>query len=102
MRAALGRLGFAAEGQAAVANADNGGQGLNNIADVQMMTDFDVESMCTSIRRPGGTIDDGHGNQVPNRGTEYLRHPREEVEVDGLLYQAQEALLRQLHARHDH
>jgi hypothetical protein len=68
MRTALGRLGFNAQGQAAIANDDNGGQGLNIIADIQMMNDSDVESMCASIRRPGGTVDDGHGNQVPNRG----------------------------------
>ena len=66
MRQVMVRMGFTNEGAAAVVNPE--GQGVDSIENLRLMTDNDVESLCAVIRRPGGTIADGQGNQVPNRG----------------------------------
>ena len=65
-RTMLQRFGFTVDASHRVADA--GHQGLNQLADFAELTDEDVTSICYNVRRPGGTVDDGHGNQVQDRG----------------------------------
>ena len=66
MRTMFGRLGFSDDATHAMADAE--GQNLDNLDDFAQLTDTEVESLCAIVRRPGGTVDDGHGVQIPNRG----------------------------------
>ena len=61
-RTALGRLGFSNEA-AAIIVAD----GYDNLSEYESMTDEDVTSLCKTVRRPGGTIQQD-GNDAPNPG----------------------------------
>ena len=47
MRTLLGRLGFTQAGAAAIANDD--GQGLSMIADLQLMSEEDVGTLCAVV-----------------------------------------------------
>ncbi len=58
------RLGFTQDAAAYIVN----NQGLDAEAEFRVLEDDDVEQVCKVTRPPGGTIDDGAGNEVPNPG----------------------------------
>ena len=70
LRTALGRLGFTDE----AANAITDTQGINDLAELELLTDSEVENLCKVVRRPGGEVANpnaavGQPNNVPNHGT---------------------------------
>lgn len=67
MRTMFTRLGFSQ----AAAQAIVDDQGLDTLAEVKLLTDDEVESLCKVIRRPGGTVPapDPGAAPVPNPGT---------------------------------
>ena len=52
MRATMTRIGFTAAG--AIAIVDD--QGLDTLAEIQLLTDDEIESLCRVVRRPGGMV----------------------------------------------
>ena len=64
IRAALQRLGFTNEAQTSIINT----QDIDTIAELSILTDSEVESLCKVLRRPGGMVQ-VNGNEVPNPGT---------------------------------
>jgi ribosomal protein S13 len=52
MRTMFTRIGFTA----ATAQAIVEDQGLDNLAEVKLLTDDEIESLCKVLRRPGGTV----------------------------------------------
>ena len=65
MRQAFVRLGFTQQGAVAVVNE----QGISTIEELGLLTEDEIENLCKTIRRPGGTmVGQGQGN-VPNPGT---------------------------------
>ena len=65
MRQAFVRLGFTQQGAVAVVNE----QGIATLEELGLLTENEIEGLCKTIRRPGGTmVGQGQGN-VPNPGT---------------------------------
>jgi hypothetical protein len=52
MRATMTRIGFTGAGAQAIVNE----QDILNLAEVQLLTDDEVESLCKVLRRPGGMV----------------------------------------------
>ena len=50
LRSAYGRIGFSAE--AALVITDT--QGIDNMEELNILTDGEIENLCKVIRRPGG------------------------------------------------
>ena len=50
LRSAYGRIGFSAE--AALVITDT--QGIDNMEELEILTDGEIENICKVIRRPGG------------------------------------------------
>ena len=65
MRQAFVRLGFSQQG--AVAVVDD--QGIDTVDELGVLTDDEIETLCKTIRRPGGTIVNAAGANIPNPGT---------------------------------
>ena len=82
LRAALTRLGRSAKG----AGFRTDDQELDALDDLKVLTNYEIESLCNVIRRPGGTIPNPNagapgqpatlsntGEQVPLRAELYLK-----------------------------
>jgi hypothetical protein len=67
MRTMLQRIGFSA----AVSHVLVDKQGMDTLAEIQLLSDDEVESLCRVIRRPGGTIPGPNPDDAPvnNPGT---------------------------------
>ena len=52
MRQAFVRLGFTQAGAACVVNE----QGITTVEELGLLTDDEIEGLCKTIRRPGGTV----------------------------------------------
>jgi ribosomal protein S13 len=52
MRAAMTRIGFTAAGAQAIVDE----QDISSLAEVQLLTDDEIESLCKVLRRPGGMV----------------------------------------------
>ena len=64
MRQLFQRMMFTQEASAALTDQ----QGLNSLGELRMLTDDECTTICKTLKRPGGTIDDGHGNAINNPG----------------------------------
>lgn len=65
MRTMFTRIGFsAATAQASIVDDQEGG--VDNLAEVKLLTDDNIESLCKVLHRPGGTVPragaDNHSN----------------------------------------
>ena len=67
MRTMLQRIGFSAAASQVLVNE----QGMDTLAEIQLLSDDEVESLCRVIRRPGGTIPGPNPDDAPvnNPGT---------------------------------
>ena len=52
MRATMTRIGFSAAGAQAIVDE----QDISSLAEVQLMTDDEIESLCKVLQRPGGMV----------------------------------------------
>jgi ribosomal protein S13 len=52
MRATMTRIGFTVAGSQAIVNE----QDISSLAEVQLLRDDEVESLCKVLRRPGGMV----------------------------------------------
>lgn len=64
IRTAFTRLGFTV--QAAASLVDE--QGLDSLAEIEVLDDANVSELCKTVRRPGGTILQADGTMVTNPG----------------------------------
>jgi hypothetical protein len=67
MRTMLQRIGFSAAASQVLVDE----QGMDTLAEIQLLSDDEVESLCRVIRRPGGTFPGPNPNDAPvsNPGT---------------------------------
>ena len=66
LRTALARIGFTNEAAAEIVNV----QGIDSLAEFELLSDTEAESLCKVIRRPGGTLANPTEGEppVPNHG----------------------------------
>ena len=64
MRQVFTRLGFTQEAATSIVDV----QGIDSLEELRILSDSDVENLCKVVRRPGGTLVDADGEEVPNRG----------------------------------
>ena len=70
LRTALGRIGFSVDARNEITDA----QGLDELEKFSYLTDTEVENLCKTIRRPGGTVDNpdaegaGQPAVIPDHG----------------------------------
>ena len=66
MRGAFTRIRFSVEAAARIVDD----QQIDSLEELRLLTDNEVENLCKTIRRPGGTVPNpaGAGAPVPNPG----------------------------------
>ena len=84
VRALFGRMGFTNE----VSNYLVTDQSLDSLDEIALLTNKDIDNLCSVVRRPGGTI----GNNVPNPGLNVS--VRAQVNMKLLVYYTQHMLRR--------
>lgn len=64
MRQLFERISFTPQ----AANALTDDQGLGSLGELRMLTDEDCGTICKTLKRPGGTIQDADGDTISNPG----------------------------------
>ena len=82
IRALFGRMGFTNE----VSDYLVTDQSLDSLDEIALLTDKDIDNLCSVVRRPGGTI----ANNVPNPGLNVS--VRAQINMKLLVYYTQHML----------